>query len=32
VKISYPEGKFSWNNAKRFGGQAYCREHQAAFS
>lgn len=29
VKISYPEGKFCWNNAKRFGGLAYCREHQA---
>lgn len=32
VKISYPEGKFCWNNAKRFGGLAYCREHQAAFA
>lgn len=30
VKISYPEGKFCWNNAKRFGGLQYCREHQAA--
>lgn len=30
-KISYPEGKFCWNNAKRFGGVAYCREHQALF-
>lgn len=30
-KISYPEGKFCWNNAKRFGGLQYCREHQAAF-
>ena len=29
VKISFPEGKFCWNNAQRFGGQAYCREHQA---
>jgi hypothetical protein len=29
AKISYPEGKFCWNNAKRFGGLAYCREHQA---
>lgn len=27
-KISYPEGKFCWNNAKRFGGLQYCREHQ----
>jgi len=32
VKISYPEGKFCWNNAKRFGGVAYCREHQPLFS
>lgn len=31
AKISYPEGKFCWNNAKRFGGVAYCREHQALF-
>lgn len=31
VKISYPEGKFCWNNAQRFGGVAYCREHQALF-
>lgn len=31
TKISYPEGKFCWNNAKRFGGVAYCREHQALF-
>lgn len=30
-KISYPEGKFCWNNAKRFGGVAYCREHQGLF-
>ncbi len=28
VKISYPEGKFCWNNEKRFGGLQYCREHQ----
>jgi hypothetical protein len=32
VKISYPEGKFCWNNAKRFGGLQYCRKHQAAFA
>ena len=32
AKISYPEGKFCWNNAKRFGGLQYCREHQAAFA
>ncbi|MDO5691834.1 MAG: nuclease-related domain-containing protein [Pseudomonadota bacterium] len=31
VKISYPEGKFCWNNVHRFGGGQYCREHQAAF-
>ena len=30
IKISYPEGKFCWNNPKRFGGLQYCREHQAA--
>lgn len=30
-KISFPEGKFCWNNAKRFGGLQYCREHQAAY-
>ena len=28
AKITYPEGKFCWNNPKRFGGLAYCREHQ----
>ncbi|MBN8506003.1 MAG: NERD domain-containing protein [Burkholderiales bacterium] len=32
AKISYPEGKFCWNNPKRFGGLQYCREHQAAFA
>ena len=31
AKISYPEGKFCWNNPKRFGGVAFCREHQALF-
>lgn len=30
-KISFPEGKFCWNNEKRFKGNQYCREHQAAF-
>ena len=30
-KISFPEGKFCWNNAKRFGGLQYCREHQGQF-
>lgn len=28
-KISFAEGKFCWNNEKRFGGLQYCREHQA---
>lgn len=32
VKISYPEGKFCWNNEKRFGGLQYCRVHQATES
>jgi hypothetical protein len=31
-KISYPEGKFCWNNTKRFGGLQYCRDHQGLFS
>lgn len=31
AKISFAEGKFCWNNAARFGGVAYCREHQALF-
>jgi hypothetical protein len=31
AKISFPEGKFCWNNEKRFGGLQYCREHQALF-
>jgi len=31
IKIGYPEGKFCWNNVKRFGGLQYCREHQAGF-
>lgn len=31
AKITFPEGKFCWNNEKRFGGLQYCREHQAAF-
>ena len=31
AKITYPEGKFCWNNEKRFGGSQYCREHQKAF-
>ena len=28
AKISFSEGKFCWNNAKRFGGFQYCRAHQ----
>jgi hypothetical protein len=32
TKISYPEGKFCWNNERRFGGLQYCRAHQAAFA
>jgi hypothetical protein len=31
IKISYPEGKFCWNNSKRFGSGLYCREHQTLF-
>jgi hypothetical protein len=31
AKISFPEGKFCWNNTNRFKGQQYCREHQALF-
>jgi Nuclease-related domain len=31
AKISFEEGKFCWNNAKRFGGLQYCREHQGLF-
>lgn len=31
IKISFPEGKFCWNNSKRFGSAQYCREHQALF-
>lgn len=31
AKITFPEGKYCWNNEKRFGGLQYCREHQAAF-
>lgn len=30
-KITFPEGRFCWNNEKRFGGLQYCREHQALF-
>jgi hypothetical protein len=31
TRITYAEGKFCWNNDKRFAGLQYCREHQAAF-
>ena len=31
AKITFPEGKFCWNNATRFGGLQYCREHQKLF-
>jgi hypothetical protein len=31
ARISYPEGKFCWNNSRRFGGLQYCREHQSSF-
>jgi hypothetical protein len=31
AKISFPEGKFCWNNTNRFKGLQYCREHQALF-
>ena len=30
-KISFPEGRFCWNNERRFGGLQYCREHQTLF-
>lgn len=29
VKISFEEGKFCWNNERRFGGLQYCRTHQS---
>lgn len=32
TKITYPEGKFCWNNEKRFGGFQYCRDHQVQLS
>lgn len=32
TKITYAEGKFCWNNSKRFGGLQYCRDHQGGFS
>ena len=30
AKITFAEGKFCWNNERRFGGLQYCRDHQAA--
>lgn len=32
VKITIQEGRFCWNNERRFGGAQYCREHQRRFS
>lgn len=32
AKITFSEGKFCWNNPKRFGGLQYCRQHQADFA
>jgi len=32
ASISYAEGQFCWNNPARFGGQQYCRAHQALFA
>lgn len=29
AKITFAEGKFCWNNTKRFGGDQFCREHQS---
>lgn len=31
AKITFAEGKYCWNNERRFGGLQYCREHQSAF-
>lgn len=31
MKITYEEGKFCWNNEKRFNGGQYCRPHQNSF-
>lgn len=31
TKISFEEGRFCWNNERRFGGLQYCRPHQAAY-
>ena len=29
IKLAYVVGQFCWNHSKRFGGLAYCQEHQA---
>lgn len=31
TKITFEEGKFCWNNERRFGGLQYCRTHQADY-
>lgn len=31
ARISFAEGRFCWNNERRFGGLQYCRAHQAQF-
>lgn len=31
AKITFEEGKFCWNNERRFGGLQYCRMHQADY-
>ena len=31
AKISFDEGRFCWNQERRFGGLQYCRTHQADF-
>lgn len=31
AKITFPEGKYCWNNEARFGGFQYCRVHQGMF-
>lgn len=32
IKITLQEGRFCWNNERRFGSGQYCREHQSQFS
>ncbi|WP_428503571.1 nuclease-related domain-containing protein [Roseateles sp.] len=31
AKLSYAEGRFCWNQAARYGGLQYCRQHQSSF-